>query len=242
MAAVGEALLRGGLLAPGDEGHPRSLGPYLEMLERTGVADRDEVLRAMPEPGGRSHDQVRHVLKLHFRPRVQDRMFEGDAVQSHRRLMETVEGLNGSDAGALSEAWYVRYEVEYEGGGGQEVHPELPVAGRAKPRRPDFVRGSTAGEVKSTSERMAARDVEQGEDLLRAAQRGEEVWVRREPRKLDTVEYVFTDWRGFVGSEEVLMGWMDEFGDVLSIKVFVDGRPVVAKDIDELRDLLGRLR
>ena len=232
------------LLEPGEKGHERSFRLYLDMLERLGLGSREEVLAAMVAPGGRSQRAVRHALKEHFAPRVLDRMFEEglSAEQSHARLLETVEGLNGADKGSLGEGWYRRFQEEYEGVEGYATHPELAGVDGGESRFPAFVRGSPAGDVKMTSERLSGRDVVQGRDVLEAARKRRKVRVGGESREINRVEYVFPDPRGFVGSEGVLEEWLREYEDILTVRVFVEGRPISVNNVQDLRELAGRLR
>ena len=214
------------------------------MLERLGLGSREEALAVMLEPGARSHRAVRHGLKEHFSRKVLDWMFEDGLTpeQSHARLLETVEGLNSADQGSLGERWYQRYQVTHEGLEECPAHPRLPGVDGGQDRFPDFVRGSKAGEVKMTTKGLSARDEAQGNDVLEAARKGRSVLVEGKPQVINQVEHVFPDPRGFVGSEAKLEKWLEDYEGILTVRVFVEGRPVTVKNLDDLEALVERLR
>ena len=146
-----------------------SFKQYWEMLRDHRLATREEAIAAMIDPAARTEDAVRHALKEQFRGRVLARArTSADGVarteaESLAELQRLTAGLNPSDRGNLTEAWYGATR------GNVVAHPEMSPEynpGLTKVRRPDFVEGTTLVEVKSTAQGLGARDVVQIREML----------------------------------------------------------------------------
>jgi hypothetical protein len=204
-----------------------SFKQYWEMLRDNGLATREEVIAAMIDPSGRTEDAVRHALKEHFRARVLARVrttAEGVArteAESLAELQRLTAGLNPSDRGNLTEAWYGATR------GNLVAHPEMSPEhnpGLAEVRRPDFVEGTTLVEVKSTAQGLGDRDMVQIVDMLGVCDIGGCVRLSDGTlRQVSTMRLVFTDIRGARGSAGMLTEWLGS-NKALTLEIFGSNR------------------
>ncbi len=200
---------------------------YWEMLRNNQLATRDEVIAAMINPSGRTEEAVRHALKVEFRPRVLRRVrttAEGVArteAESLAELQRLTAGLNPSDRGNLTEAWYGATR------GNLVAHPGmLPEhnPGLAAVRRPDFVENTTLVEVKSTAQGLGDRDMVQIEDMLDVCRGDGSVRLADGTlRQVSTMRLVFTDIRGARGAAETLTEWLMG-NNFLTLEIFGSSR------------------
>jgi hypothetical protein len=198
-----------------------SFKQYWEMLRDNDLATEAEVLAAIGNPAGRTHDSVRHSLKEAFESRVLERAAEtADGVarteaESLVELQRLTADLNSSDRGNILERWYTSRRS------GLVAHPSMTdadnpglVVGRNArgERTPDFVEGSTLVEMKSTRAGLNAEDRAQIRDGLRVSAAGGTVRLPDDTtRVVDTMRLVFTDIRGARGSVEDLTGWIQGY-------------------------------
>jgi hypothetical protein len=204
-----------------------SFKQYWEMLRDNHLATRDEVIAAMLDPSERTEDVVRHELKVHFRPRVlaRARATANGVVRSEAEslaeLQRLTAGLNQSDRGNLTEAWYEATR------GNLVAHPEMSPEnnpGLTEVRRPDFVEGSTLVELKSTGQGVGDRDVLQIQDMLRVcARRGSVKLQDGTLRQVSSMRLVFTDIHGARGSASTLARWLRN-NPFLSVEIFGSNR------------------
>ncbi len=93
-------------------GNGKSFGAWLEVLERNGMAGRDEILAVITrtEYAKKTHDSVRKKLKDHFRPRLLARLHDPRVpdAESWRLMRALTDDLNNADMGNLVHQWYVR--------------------------------------------------------------------------------------------------------------------------------------
>jgi hypothetical protein len=209
-----------------------SFKQYWEMLrdQHPPLATEDEVIAAIGNPAGRTHDSVRGSLKDAFESRVFDRAARtADGVarseaESLVELQRLTADLNPSDRGNMLEDWYMSRRS------GLVAHPSMTdaenpglVLGRdgSGERVPDFVEGSTLVEMKSTGVGLSAEDRAQIRDGLRVSHSSGGV-VRMPDdttRVVSSMRLVFTDIRGARGSVEDLAGWLELYPR-FSVEVF----------------------
>jgi hypothetical protein len=222
-----------------------SFARYVAMLESHQLASKADVVRELGRVGGLPEDVVLRDTKRAFRKRALDLMFEsGGGRRSARGSSdfkdELLRDLHPADRGTLTERWYERYLKEYEGVA--EVHSQaaMPVPGRSKPRKPDLVVGAEVVEVKSTGQGLKTRDVEQLLDFMGAARREDgHVLIGGKKQPVESVRLVFSDAAGAKGSYEELKVLLRDSEDVLTIEVFIDGKPRRFESLDRLKGALG---
>jgi hypothetical protein len=206
-----------------------SFKPYWEMLRDHGLATREEVIAAMIAPSGRTEDAVRHALKEHFRARVLQRVrTTADGVarteaESLAELQRLTAGLNPSDRGNLTEAWYGATR------GHLVAHPEMSPEqnpGLTEVRHPDFVESTALVELKSTAQGLRERDAAQINDMLGVCGRGGKGKVKLPDgtlREVSSMRLVFTDIRGARGSAGTLEKWLAD-NPSLTLEIFGSDR------------------
>ncbi|MCG8424575.1 MAG: hypothetical protein MJE77_42320, partial [Proteobacteria bacterium] len=198
-------------------------------------------LAAMREPGGQTVDLVRHELKQHFRDAVLRRMLYAadgaplDDATSWARLREMTAGLNSSDKGNLTEAWYLARHAD---GGASHVRIPGSTFGSDMDRFVDVVRDGAIREIKSGEGVLSAREIEQFKDYIRLMRPQSKPIL--EGQTIEEVVYVFTSPQGARANLE----WMlDALGNHknLGFEVF-DNRGIRRifreDDVDALRSFL----
>lgn len=202
-----------------------SFGNFVNLLLEQGlIGSREDVIKAMKamgEPGGRSHDTVRGNTKEVFRQRLVEQITSPaylkktpryrevyratkDAAQAHRaagidELLRISERLGPEERGSLGERVYDKLFGTEKGVTHVEVSREQLAAakGVAKDkietgRELDRMDGTTAREVKNVSTRLGARERGQIEDML--AMVDQEVQpTSGPPRKLERIAVAFLD-------------------------------------------------
>ncbi|MCG8421045.1 MAG: hypothetical protein MJE77_24245, partial [Proteobacteria bacterium] len=220
-----------------------SFKAYFEMLSSQDppIATRDDILAAMREPGGQTVDLVRHELKQHFRDAVLRRMLYAadgaplDDATSWARLREMTAGLNSSDKGNLTEAWYLARHAE---GGARHVRIPGSTFGSDMDRFADVVHNGAIREIKSGEGVLSSREIEQFNFYMGM--------INREPKPIlegqtiEEVVYVFTSPQGARAN----LNWMlKALGDhqYLGFEVFNSRgvrRIFREEDVDALRSFL----
>jgi hypothetical protein len=162
-----------------------------------------------------------------------EKLLPEDSIETYRSM---TAGLASSDFGNLGEKWYREFPVHHPPMRALEPHPyyETPAG---KIRRPDFVEGSTAIEVKATRQGLNANhDIPQIMDLCAQAKaKGKGVLVNGEVRVIDKARVVFLDPAGASGSLDALEDIFETFAKYVEVEVVGLG---VVSSIDELESLL----
>jgi hypothetical protein len=161
--------------------------------------------------------------------------------QSHELLLKVSKYLNPADKGLLHEQFYhkivaldrnAKYNRLVKAGKLKEAEAlrKAPLTDQVELmdgtviRRPDMVDGNTVVEVKSTNSRLSARDIAQQNDTLKAIanlKNNETLTLTKNGQSYEVTEarLVFTDVRGFKGSQGQLEEWLDNY-NFLTVEVF----------------------
>jgi hypothetical protein len=199
-----------------------SFGNFVKLLLEQGlIGSREDVIKAMGEPGGRTYDTVRGNTKEVFRQRLVEQITSPaylkktsryrevyratkDAAQAHRaagmdELLRISERLGPEERGSLGERVYGELFGTEKGVTHVDISPaELAAAkGVAKSevetgRSIDRMDGTAGREIKNVSSRLGPRERGQIEDML--AMVGSKVQpTSGPPRKLERVAVAFLD-------------------------------------------------
>jgi hypothetical protein len=200
-------------------------GTFVELLLEQGlVKSRKEVIDAMSEPGGRTHDTVRGNVKDVFKAKLIEQITSPaylkktaryrevlkatkDPAQARRaagmdEMLRLSERLGPEDRGALGERVYDKLFGTGKGVAHVDISPAELAAAKGIPesqveqgRTIDRMDGSRARELKNVSTRLGPRERGQIEDML--AMVGSKVQPSSgPPRLLEQVSVAFLDPKG----------------------------------------------
>jgi hypothetical protein len=207
---------------------------WRDVLVSEGVMSEREIAALMKKSltgknAPKTVEQLRDVLKNATRDRLVSHCFTGakDAATTHTRLRAFVSKLNPADQGSVAELWYCRYSEVYLG---RKVEPHVHMRPADNPgleaaRIPDnlHIEGRELGEVKSTADKLSARDKAQIDAMLKAMEQGSggaAVVVKNgAAHSVDRLRLTFTDPAGAFGSADAILGLLTR-SQRLTVEVF----------------------
>jgi hypothetical protein len=200
-------------------------GGFVELLIEQGLArSREDIIKAMSDPSGRTHDTVRGNVKDLFKARLVEQITSlaylkktaryrevlkasGDAQQARRaagmeEMLRLSERLGPEDRGSLGEKVYDELFGRPKATAHVDISPAELAAAKGVPesqvdqgRSIDRLEGGTARELKNVTGRLGPRERGQINDMLDMV--GHDVQPRQgPPRKVEQVAVAFLDPKG----------------------------------------------
>jgi len=239
-----------------------SMGPYAQMLEHLGIADRATVeakARQQYQKLTGANDKTaatatidtwRHGIKEEYRREVERRLFEPELsdAESYRRLRDAVDLLGNKDRAILVEGWYRARRLQ-----GMDVKAQAQYtvtrtsgaqAGHKETRNADFfvgkdkLHGKEIVELKDIEGKIDEEQFGAYADLLHDDN-------LRARYSVESLRYVFTKPEGAVANLEFLADAYDksDLHGLMTIEVYMnDGSHRVATTEKDAMDILRALR